>query len=309
MRVLVTGGGGFIGACVAWRFSGDEGRCHEVVSARSCDEKLPLLKMPFRELACDITNKEEVRSLLGCYQPDVICHLAAIPTVKEDIAHPCRITEVNVLGTHYLLQYAPRGCRFLLASSATVYGNQTSVESRAHENDQLHPNSVYGATKIAAEALVEAYTSQHRVLGMSLRLVATVGAGANHGLIPDIIRKLQSDAPNLHLLGDAPGSCKPYLYVDDAAEAFYYFATLTYPVPGPANICPRDSLTVEEVATIVMEETGIRKPIVWEGEQANWPGDNRQVHVSPRVAAQLHFRLRYDYSRDAVREAVRDILE
>jgi UDP-glucose 4-epimerase len=238
----------------------------------------------------------------------VIFHLAANPIVKLDEGDQSQITKDNILATHNLLAAAPKGCKFVFASSATVYGSSLNTGGAfVSEITPTRPNSVYGATKLAAEALVNAYTALGRVKGVNLRLVANVGSGATHGLMKDIIAKLHSDAPGLELLGDAPGSTKPFLHVKDTCDAFIRAAfDPRWCSQEVVNISPTTVLTVEEFANIVMDETGIHKPIKWLGEGANWKGDNRLVKLSADRATWNGWHPRS--SEAAVRQAVKDIL-
>jgi UDP-glucose 4-epimerase len=226
---------------------------------------------------CDIADQGMVHTAMRVWKPEVVFHMGAISIVKENAADPCRISRINVLGTHHLLAHAPEGCRFVFASSATVYdGGSRWLPCK--ENDPFWPSSVYAATKIAGESLVKAYTELGRVKGISLRCVAGVGWGATHGLVYDLIRKLYS-CPELHLIGEAPGSIKPYMLADDVAGAFSYFGFGAVDEYRPVNIAPGDSVSVEEVAHAVMDAIGINKPIVWDGWGVNWAGDVPEVFV------------------------------
>lgn len=305
MNVLVTGGTGGIGKYLLPLLTRE--RHSVVVLSRKGD---PHWLLPAgREVQhwkCNLQDEAEIRNALWRAQPEVILHLGAHSTTKAEADRPCRISQVNVLGTHHLLAHAPAGCRFVLASSATVYGDNTSRSMPAHEGLAPSPTSAYGATKAAAEALVSAYTAQELVKGVSLRLVACAGAGFSHGLIRDVVRKLSLETPSLELFGDAPGSCKPFLHARDAAAAFCHFA-FTSMFTGPVNISPLDSITVEQVAEIAQEEMGTSKPTTWLGQSATWSGDNPQVWVNPRNAHALGFRPACGRSEEAVRAAVRDM--
>jgi UDP-glucose 4-epimerase len=303
VNILLTGGTGSIGRYVLPRLVRE--RHSVVVLSRSGDSEWLLPNgRESRVWRCNLLDEAEVRNALWRAQPEVILHLGAHSTTKGE-NDPCRITRVNVLGTHHLLSFAPDGCRFVFASSATVYGDNTSRSMPGYEGLALTPTSPYGATKAAGEALVGAYTALEKVRGVSLRLVANAGAGATHGLVMDLARKLMGPREELELIGDAPGSCKPFLYVEDAVAAILHFA-FTSPHRGPVNISPLDSITVEEVAEIALEEIA-RKPVRWLGAKATWAGDNRQVHVNPRLAHGLGWRPRYGRSADAVRAAFKDI--
>lgn len=307
--VLVTGAHGFLGRHLVQALF-DSGVQNITTITRGLREP-PWKMSPGQQLSAyigDLTDSYFVRRAMEFDNIQTIFHLAANPIVKLDEGDQSQITRDNVLATHNLLAAAPKGCRFIFASSATVYGNSLQTGGAfVNERTPTRPNSVYGATKLAAEALVNAYTSLERVRGVNLRLVANVGAGATHGLLKDIITKLRSDNPVLELLGDAPGSTKPFLHVSDTCDAFIRAGfDPKWWRQEAVNISPTTVLSVEEFAKIVMEETGIRKPIKWLGESANWKGDNRLVKVSSDRAGWLGWCPRN--SESAVRQAVKDIL-
>jgi nucleoside-diphosphate-sugar epimerase len=186
---------------------------------------------PFTHIHCDIGCPWDVKKIMTASEPQTVFHLAGDAIVREDVDFPTDVTWSNVLPTHNLLAYCPEGCRFVLASSATVYG--AGLAHGSCEYDATRPNSIYGATKVAAEALVDAYTRLGRVKGVSLRLVANVGYGASHGVLRDIMFKLLSGSASLALLGDAPGSSKPYLHVSDTTGALLTWACGP---PSPAGL-------------------------------------------------------------------------
>jgi UDP-glucose 4-epimerase len=256
MIALVTGGSGFIGKHLLKALSYDK-RFSSVVNYK-----------------IDITDESQVKAAMAC-RPDVVFHLAGKSTVKANIEKPFETFQVNALGTQKLLHYAPHGCKFVLASSATVYG-----DSGRNETDLVNPTSVYGASKIAAEALVQAYTAGGLVDGVILRLVANVGPGATHGVVKDIIEKLQSDSTSLYLFGAWPGSTKPYCYVGDTVNALIE-ASFQYnkDCSNIYNVSYGDYISIRCLAEIIMNAIDIYKPIVWLGSKSLWKGDNNFVWV------------------------------
>lgn len=308
MKCLVTGAGGFLGSHVVLALSKDS-RVSQIIGVgrspfppahfQTGDESRRTWKR------CDLRYSHDVSGLIRSYEPDVIFHFAGNPKVKEDAFDPIGITRDNVVVTHNLLAHCPLGARFVLASSATVYGDQPWESS---EHDVLRPSSVYGATKVAAEALVSTYHRTGRINGLILRLVANVGVGATHGVLPDLLRKLRSDAETLEVLGSAPGSKKPYVYASDTAAAATYLG-LKDDISGACNICNDGRLTSEQIAEILMEVSGIKKPIQWMGEEANWAGDNKYVSIDNELLIDSYgFRFQYPTGAAAVTQAAKELL-
>lgn len=303
MKVLLTGGTGFIGQHLLRRLLRDERVSRILVTSR-------LGVSPFvhqdnqtcSEVACDISREKSVYCVLKDFKPDIIFHLAGHAIVKED-GDPTRVTRTNILGTHNLLAHCPEGCRFVLASSATVYGDRLTPMRETHE---IHPTSAYGASKAAAELLLEAYAD--KVSGLSLRLVANVGHGTTHGVLKDVVAKLRSDSVELELIGNEPGSLKPFIHVSDTVEAFMHFGFNPAIHWWPINISTPDSITVLQLALASMNAMGVQKPIRWLGAAANWKGDNPVVRVNADYARQLGWSPRYKTSCEAVAQATREMM-
>lgn len=305
MRVLVTGAGGFIGRNLAEVYSTDKEMYYwrrDGVYDRYGTELIP-------GYVC-LASHGGVKHIVEKIQPQAIIHLAAISSPQAVAENPEMLIQTNVGGTYNLLMAAPPGCRFIYASSATVYGTSWPVLGgfkRFWECDHPAPASPYAASKLAGEHFVEAFTKMGRVSGISLRLIAQVGKYSTHGLIHDVVRKLRSDAPELELLGESPGTCKPFMYVKDTCHALLHFLSNNH--TEPLNISTGDAITVEGIARICMRKVGIHKPIRWLGWGANWAGDQTQLHVSNFRAGCVGYSPLYEKSADAVEAGLEDILK
>jgi UDP-glucose 4-epimerase len=253
------------------------------------------------ERPLNIENADDAQIMLRKHNPDVIFHLAANPNTKAAGEAPWH---TNVHGTFNLLAGAPRGCRFVLASSATVYGNDAGFR-RSVEDHPVNPNSIYGASKVAAEALVQASTHLGGVRGLILRYVANVGGGATHGLLPDVVRKLKGGYAKLELFGNEPGSTKPFMHVSDTVAATVSLAFSD--AGGVWNIAGDNSASVLQVAEVTMQALGITKEILWLGLGSVWAGDNPIVRVSNCKLLRNGFSPKYRSSLEAIRQAAREL--
>lgn len=286
MRILVTGATGFIGGRLCKKLA-EAG--HQVLGTGRRGIRKQIHEVGFASqfsnctVHCELESYFQVRELMNNFQPEVVYHLAGNPIVKEDPNFPCDITKANVLTTHHLLATCPLNTKFVFASSATVYGDYQGKPFT--EDDTPNPTSVYGVTKWASEQLVEVFRKQGRVRAFIARLIANCGSGASHGVFHDIIQKLRSTSQNLNLFGDEPGTCKPYLHVDSTVNALCYLGIIEKK-EGIYNVSTNDSITIKELAEMVMDVTGMRKPINWMGNDYIWQGDNRIVKVSSRLFGQ-----------------------
>ena len=307
MKVLVTGATGFLGQRLVMNLL--KGGDHEVVTM----SKKPIFATMTKHYCCDLgfTNPDSkhysfFNSVCKSEMPDIIFHLAGNPLSRLDEQYPHSILVDNIIGTQKVLHYAPQNCRVVLASTVIVYGDwllKETPDARYQESFKTDPTSVYGMTKRAAESLVEIYTSSERVNGVSLRLCATIGPNLTHGVIKDFMTKLKSPSSHLEILGDAPGSTKPYCHIDDAISALKLIGLSE--VSGVFNVVPDDTITIEELAHCVMDNFNIHKPIRWLGEGANWKGDNRSIQISNKKLKIAGWNPSFPKSEDAIKEVVR----
>jgi len=176
MKVLVTGGAGFIGAHVARELArrGDEVVIIDDFNDRY-DPRLKearvdnLLGVEVRVARGDIAGKELVGSLFAREKFDGLVHLAAWASVPQSLHNPYVYSHSNVQGTVVLLEAAARNSvgRMVFASSSSVYGGRTDVPFRETDN-VMRPISPYAATKVAGEALCSAW---HAVYGMPISVL------------------------------------------------------------------------------------------------------------------------------------------
>lgn len=295
---LVTGATGFIGRHVVKELEKRDGL--KVV----CAARYKHAQDTETERYCDIEEPRHVEKLMKEVQPDIVFHLAANPIVKESFGEPFRIDHTNILATHYLLNWAKPNCRFVYCSSAAVYGSNPRPFT---EFSELLPMSVYGATKLASEELVRVFGRQGRVHPVIIRPVANVGPGATHGVLLDLLKKLLQPAKTLELLGEQPGTYKPYAHVTDTARGIVELGLAGF--LGVFNLAPDDSISVASLAVELMKAVGIKRPLTWAGNSTNWQGDTPHVYVDSQRAQNAGWKPKYRTSREAVAAAAKELFK
>lgn len=255
-RVLVTGGAGFIGSHLCETLA-KEG--WEITMLDNLSEGLEqnlanlLAKHPkSRFRVGDCTIREDVRKAMEDVQ--VIFHLAANPDVRLEYNDPQTCFHQNTYATQVLLdEFIHSGAdTIVFASTSTVYGEAEVLPTR-EDYGPLSPISMYGASKLAAEAFVSSYCHSYKKRGVIVRLANIVGPRSKRGVVVDFVRKLTEDPRKLEVLGDGTQS-KSYLYIDDCVRAI----VASYVVgKGPVetfNIGSQDRISVRRIAEIVLEE-------------------------------------------------------
>ncbi len=270
-KVLVTGGSGFLGKSVLSHLLN-----------HSEDEIYTLSRSRFdypKHIQCNLLDYKELRGIIEDLQPQKVYHLSGNALAKPNEDNPSEILYDNIVGTNNLLDLLPRGCRVVFSSSATVYG-QFSKDRPKTWDSRPHPISIYATTKLACENLIHVYNHQGRIKGTSVRIPALVGRNPTHGVLKDIIRKLESDSPTLDLIGNAPGTIKPFCHIDDVAKILFNICEDKYELGETVLIGRKDSISVLTIANIVMRYLK-KKEITWSGQ--TWAGDNLAIYIEPDI--------------------------
>ncbi|MCJ7420405.1 dTDP-glucose 4,6-dehydratase [Sphingomicrobium astaxanthinifaciens] len=237
MKILVTGGAGFIGSAVV-RLAIERG--HKVfnldaLTYAACLENLSEAEASafYQFKRCDIRNREAVQEAINEFEPDIIMHLAAESHVDRSIDGPSDFIETNINGTFNMLEAArkywevagqPESFRFHHISTDEVYGSlPADPEIKFTEDTPYDPRSPYSASKASSDHLVRAW---HETYGLP---VVITNCSNNYGpyhfpekLIPVVILNALAGKP-LPIYGDG-SNIRDWLYVEDHAEALLLVA-------------------------------------------------------------------------------------
>lgn len=217
MRILVTGGNGYVGRLVT-RLLYDTHTVCVADCLRSGEVQFrndELKKLRFERV--DITDRSSVAKLISDFTPNVIIHLAAIHYIPECEEDPVGTVSTNVTGTVNLLLAAPPESRFIFASSGAVY----KPDSKPHRETtaRLEPRDVYGLTKLQGEQYVRYFALQRRLSAVVVRLFNVIGPGeTNPHVLPEIVAQLKAGYTKVRL-----GNLRPkrdYVHVADVARGF-----------------------------------------------------------------------------------------
>ena len=255
-KLLVTGGAGFIGSHLVERLliDGFEVTCLDNLSAGNIDNLKNALKNKFFHfIKGDIRNRIDIQNVLDDY--DTIFHFAANPEVR--LGDPEIHFSSNILGTFNILESMRKSDvkRIVFASSSTVYGD-ASVLPTPENYSPLQPISVYGASKLACEALISSYCHVYGFNGICLRYANIIGPRLRHGVIYDFIMKLKRNPSRLEILGDGTQK-KSYLYIDDAVDATIFIWNRARKGYAVYNIGNEDNITVLDIAKIVVKSMNL----------------------------------------------------
>jgi GDP-L-fucose synthase len=289
VRILVTGGGGFLGSHVVERL---EGEGHDVVVPRRS--------------SYDLTRWDDARRLFDETRPERVFHLAGeVGGIGANRASPGRFWYANLMmGAHVLELSRTHDVRKLIvAGTVCAYPKLTPVPFREDDLWNGYPeetNAPYGVAKKSILVGAQAYREQYGLHTVFLLPANLYGPRDNFDLetshtIPALIRKMSESRDEVVLWGDGSPT-REFLYVDDCAEGLV-LAAERYDGPEPVNLGTGVETSIRELAELVAELTGFEGEIVWDRAMPN--GQPR------RSLDSSHARERFGFeARTALREGL-----
>jgi UDP-glucose 4-epimerase len=220
MRIVITGGCGYIGSRIARRLQ-DIG--HEILILDNLSTTVPGDLTDCRVVECDITSQESLERVdgKGC---DAMLHLAAQSSGPRSFYIPNRDIEINVLGTLNSINWAITNeiPRFIHASSFVVYGDHPDSE-RLSETSICNPKSIYGLSKFTSEKLLEIYAEPHGIQWNVLRMFNIFGPGQDlsrddQGMV-SIFYKLVQTRDVIEVKGSLD-RFRDFIYIDDVVRGW-----------------------------------------------------------------------------------------
>jgi GDP-L-fucose synthase len=261
MRILVTGGGGFLGSHLVERLERDG---HAVVAARQRDH--------------DLTSMDDTARLFANARPELVYHLAAeVGGIAANRANPGRYWYANVMmGAHVLEQARLQGvAKVVITGTVCSYPKLTPVPFREESLWEGYPeetNAPYGVAKKAVLVGAQAYREQYGLDAVFLLPANLYGPRDNFDLqsshvIPALIRKMLAGDDEVLLWGDGSPT-REFLYVDDCVEGLVTAAE-RYDGAEPVNLGTGAEISIRDLAELVADVTGFSGDIRWDETMPN----------------------------------------
>lgn len=279
-RILITGGAGFVGSNLvdSLLMAGHSVRVLDNLST-GLDEFLRDARTNphFEMVHCDLVD-EDTRLAELVSGAEAVVHLAANADVRHGWSEPRRDMLQNGIATHNVLEAMRKSGvqRIVFASTGSVYGEAKVVPTPEDCPFPLQ-TSLYGASKLAAEALISAYVEGSGFRGTIFRFVSNLGPRYTHGHVIDFVRQLLDDPTRVRVLGDGTQR-KSYLHVADTCKAV--IASLgSDERMGVYNLGTDGYCTVADSLSWICERMEVRPAVEYQGGDRGWVGDNPFIYL------------------------------
>ncbi len=307
MNILVTGGAGFIGSHLVDQLL-EEGHRVTVIDRLSRGDKNIRQHMGnplFKLIKMDIKDYDALEPAVEGH--DVIFHFAANADIRHGLKNTRRDLDENIYATYNLLEAARHTGikKFVFASSAAVYGEPDVFPTP--EDYFPVQTSLYGASKLAAEGLIEAFCEGFGMQTWIFRFVSVVGERHPHGVTYDFVCKLQKNPKELEILGNGRQR-KSFLYVKDCVDGILFGFRHAKEKVNIFNLGVEQYITVKDVADIVTDEMGLTDvKYHFTGGERGWVGDAPFVWLSIERIKKLGWKPKVDIE-EGIRRTVRWLL-
>jgi UDP-glucose 4-epimerase len=276
-RACITGGGGFIGSNLADRLleQGVEVVIVDDFRTGRREFAAEALMHPEASLVdADVLDRAALtRAIAGC---DWVFHMQANADVRHGLGNPQRDLEQNTIATSHVLEAMRETgvTRIAFASTGSVYG-EPEVFPTPEDAPFPIQTSLYGASKLAGEGLIQAYVTGYGFTGLIFRFVSILGERYTHGHVFDFFCALKRDPTRLRVLGDGRQE-KSYLYVQDCLEAILLASARHGEEPGAHvyNLGTEETIVVDESVAMITEQLGLSPEIEHTGGRRGWIGDS-----------------------------------
>ena len=275
MQYFVTGCAGFIGSNLVDRLLADGHTVKGYDNFSTGQDKFiaPALRSPnftlVRGDALDLTTLTEATR-----GSDFVFHLAANADVRFGIEHPHKDLEQNTIATYHILEaMRTNGIkRIAFSSTGSVYG-EAQVFPTPEDAPFPIQTSLYGASKLAAEGLIEAYCEGYGFQGYIFRFVSILGERYSHGHVFDFYKQLLKNPVELQILGNGRQR-KSYLYVQDCIDAIFLAIEKAQEKVNIYNLGTEEYCEVNDSIGWICGYLGVNPRNVYSGGERGWIGDN-----------------------------------
>src|SRR5262249_38469461 len=235
---------------------------------------------------------------------DFVFHLAANADVRFGLEHPRKDLEQNTIATFNVLEaMRVHGIsKIAFSSTGSIYG-ETSVIPTPEEAPFPVQTSLYGASKLACEGIIEAYAEGFGLKAWIFRFVSILGPRYTHGHVFDFYKKLLADPARLDVLGDGHQR-KSYLNIEDCVDAMLHAVRLARGKVNIFNLGTDEYCEVNDSIGWITSYLGLTPALIYSGGSRGWVGDNPFIFLDTARIRALDWAPKHTI-RDSVLETLK----
>lgn len=307
-KIFITGGAGFIGSNLVDRLiKNNQITVYDnLTSGEKSYLKEYLKRKSFKLIVGDLLDfKKLTKSMKG---HDFIFHLASNTDIAKSVGNSRLDLDQGIIATFNVLEAMRlQGIRKIVFTSGSgVYGDQ-GLKYTSENFGPLLPVSMYGASKLSAEALISAFCHLYNMQAWIFRPANIVGRRQTHGVGYDFIKKLKKNPKKLEILGDGTQS-KSYLYIDDFINAILLVIEKSNDKVNLFNVASNSFTDVKTIAKIVAQEMGLKNvKFKYTGGSKGWKGDVPKVRMDTEKINKFGWKPKLN-SNEAIRKSIRNLL-
>jgi len=294
LRILITGCAGFIGSNFVDKLLAAG---HYIVGIDNLSTgqikflDSAIKNQNFKFIEADLLFKEDYATFFN--NIELVIHFAANADVREGINFPLRDLEQNTIVTSNILEcireYKVK--QIIFSSTGSIYGEANQIPTPESTSFPIQ-TSMYGASKLACEGLIQAYSEAYDIRSWIFRFVSILGPRYSHGHVFDFYNQLKKDSEKLHILGDGSQK-KSYLHVDDCFESVMFAFNHSKLKINIFNLGVDHYCEVNNSVSWICEALGFEPKLSYSGGDRGWIGDNPFIFLDTKKINDLGWKPKY----------------